>query len=101
MKPKNALLPAALLLVALVACTQADPNNIAIDAVNNSAGMEVTTAVPGDTAAGNAADDGFNLTSSKDGDTSAGLPILPEDAARATIPARYLGRWGMVAADCT
>ena len=101
MKPINALLPAALLSFALLACTQADPNNIAIDAVNNSAGIDVTTTAPVENAAANAADDGFNLTSSKDGDTSAGIPILPEDAAKATIPAQYLGRWGMVAADCT
>ena len=104
MKKINPLLPAALLSFALIACTQADPNNIAIDAVNNTDGMDVAAPAPGDNAAAtaaNSADDGFNLTSSKDGDTSAGIPILPDDAAKAVIPAQYLGRWGMVAADCT
>ena len=89
----------ALLALALAACQQPADDNIAIES-NNLAAADVETLPPSDQA-GQAADDGFNLTSTTDGDTSAGMPILPEDAAKATIPAQYRGRWGMVAADCT
>ncbi len=98
MKQRNFTLP-TLLALAIAACQQpADDSNIAID--NDATTTGVETLPPSDQA-GAPADDGFNLTSSKDGDTSAGMPILPEDAAKATIPAQYQGRWGMVAADCT
>ena len=89
----------ALLALAIAACQQpADDSNIAID--NDAATTNAETLPPSDQA-GAPADDGFNLTSTRDGDTSAGIPILPEDAAKATFPAQYRGRWGMVAADCT
>lgn len=88
-----------LLALAIAACQQpATDANIAID--NDAATTNVEMLPPSDEA-GAPTDDGFNLTSTKDGDTSAGIPILPEDAAKATIPAKYQGRWGMVAADCT
>ena len=98
MKQPRFTLP-ALLALALAACQQPADDNIAIES-NNLAAAEVETLPPSDQA-GAPADDGFNLTSTRDGDTSAGIPILPEDAAKATFPAQYRGRWGMVAADCT
>ena len=92
--------PAALIALALAACQQpANDSNIAIDDGINAANAEVEALPPSEEASN--ADDGFDLTSSKDGDTSAGIPILPEDAAKATIPSQYRGRWGMVPADCT
>jgi len=91
----------ALLALAIAACQQpADDSNIAIDDTINAANAEIETLPPSEEA-GNPSDEGFNLTSSEDGDTSAGIPILPEDAAQARIPAQYRGRWGMVPADCT
>ena len=98
MKQSRFTLP-ALLALALAACQQPADDNIAIES-NNLAAAEVETLPPSDQA-GAPANDGFNLTSTRDGDTSAGIPILPEDAAKATFPAQYRGRWGMVAADCT
>ena len=85
MKPTEALLPAALMSLALLACSQADPNNIAIDEANNAA-MEIEALPPSEQGGGpdNGADE------SDDG-----------GAATAVIPAQYRGRWGMVAADCT
>ena len=97
MKQTRFTLP-ALLALALPACQQPADDNIAIE--SNNLAAEVETLPPSDQA-GAPADDGFNLTSTRDGDTSAGMPILPEDAAKATFPAQYRGRWGMVAADCT
>ena len=100
---KTKFTTAALLALAIAACQQPAEDNIAIDEVNNLAAADLEVLPPSDAAGApaNGADDGFDLTSSKDGDTSAGMPILPEDAAKATIPAKYHGRWGMVAADCT
>ena len=85
MKPTEALLPAALMSLALLACSQADPNNIAIDEANNAA-MEVEALPPSEEGGGpdNALDE-----SADDGSEAA------------VIPAQYRGRWGMVAADCT
>lgn len=86
MKPTEALLPAALLSIALVACSQEDPNNFAIDEVNNAAAMDIESLPPSEEVSGpdnsaNEADDA--------------------GSAAAAIPAQYHGRWGMVPADCT
>jgi len=97
MKQSKFTLP-ALLALALAACQQPADDNFTIE--SNNLAADVETLPPSDQA-GAPADDGFNLTSTRDGDTSAGIPILPEDAAKATFPAQYRGRWGMVAADCT
>ena len=85
MKPTESLLPAALMSLALLACSQADPNNIAIDEANNAA-MEIEALPPSEQGGGpdNGADE-----SGDDGSQAA------------VIPAQYRGRWGMVAADCT
>ncbi len=87
-------------LLALAACQgPATDANIAID--NGAAAPADVETLPPSEKPSTASDDGFNVTSTKDGDTSAGIPILPEDLAKATIPASMHGRWGMVAADCT
>lgn len=71
MKTANALLPAALLALALVACQPAsDSNNVAIDETN-AAGP------PGE-------------------DAATTEPSTPD-----SIPSQYRGRWGIVPADCT
>ena len=83
MKIINPLLPAALLSFALIACQQADPNNIAIDEANNAAATEVETLPPSNTAATNA--------------DSAATPAT----LSTSIPAQFHGRWGLTPADCT
>lgn len=104
---RNRLALPALLAFTIAACQQpANDSNIAIDNDFNAAeaaNAEIDMLPPSESADAPAegTDNGFNLTSSEDGDTSAGIPILPEDAAKATIPTQYRGRWGMVAADCT
>ncbi|MEO6113458.1 MAG: hypothetical protein ABIP07_03290 [Sphingomicrobium sp.] len=85
MRPINALLPAALLSFAMIACQQADPNNIAIDDSNNAA-MEVEALPPSEESSGPI--NGVN--ESDDAGSEAAL-----------IPVQYHGRWGMVPADCT
>ena len=80
----------ALLALALTACQQDDPNNIAIDEGNN-ANAEIETLPPDETVTNEDTADAGN---------SSEMP-LPPDAANAVIPAHYHGRWGMVAADCT
>jgi hypothetical protein len=92
------------LALALTACDRSDAVS---EGANNVAGLNaaIEAADEGAEAAHDNAvygsGEGFNLTSTKDPDTSAGMPILPEDARAATIPAQYQGRWGMVPADCT
>jgi hypothetical protein len=91
----------ALVTLALPACqrTVDEQADIAFEEANR-----VTVAGNGSAAAatgGEASGPGFEVTSSKDGDTSAGMPILPQDLAKTEIPAQYRGRWGMVPADCT
>jgi hypothetical protein len=80
------------LLAALAACQQNDPNNIAIDE-GNSARADIETLPPDETATNEQ-----NL-GNEAGENSA-MPV-PPDAASASIPDQYQGRWGMVAADCT
>ena len=86
-------LAAAMLFLALAACQQNDPNNIAIDE-GNSLNADIETLPPDETVTS----DG-NL-SSEDSDNVAGMPV-PPDPASLMIPAQYHGRWGMVAGDCT
>ena len=83
MKQNSALLPAVLLSFALIACTQSDPNNIAIDEANNAT-MEVEALPPSEEGSVNGVDEADDAGS-----------------AAAAIPAQYQGRWGMVPADCT
>lgn len=77
---------AAVLALALAACQQNDPNNIAIDD-GNGLNSDVETLPPDETVTETNSD-------------NAAAPV-PPDAASASIPAQYHGRWGMVAADCT
>jgi hypothetical protein len=83
---------AAMLALALAACQQNDPNNIAIDE-GNSANGDVETLPPDE---GNdetaAANNGSGLNEADDAGS--------EDPNQALIPAQYRGRWGMVANDC-
>ncbi|MBA3666939.1 MAG: hypothetical protein H0W65_04360 [Sphingomonas sp.] len=87
MKPVSSLLPAALTAFALVACSQADPNNIAIDDTNRTMNS-IETLPPDETPANDAMD---NATENS---------ATTEPAAIA-IPAAFQGRWGLVAVDCT
>lgn len=80
---------AATALLALCACQQDDPNNIAIDE-GNSLNADIETLPPDESALNNVGAPVVNAT----------VPA-PPDAASTTIPAQYHGRWGMVPADCT
>ena len=80
----------ALLALALAACQQADPNNIAIDEANNAAAMEVETLPPGDSTAAAQGTPGATPTNDS---TPANLPTQ--------IPDPFHGRWGLTKADCT
>jgi len=78
---------AATALLALLACQQADPNNIAIDE-GSEPNAQIETLPPDESAS--------------DVEASGNLVVpAPPDAATAAIPAQYHGRWGMVPADCT
>ena len=74
----------AVLAMALVACQQNDPNNIAIDAGNDTAG-DIETLPP---------DEGNDETARANSTNTVDEPTA------AAIPATYHGRWGMVANDC-
>ena len=87
MRQTSPLLPAALLSLALIACTQSDPNNIAIDAANDVSATADDVLPPRENAATPAED---NAATGNDA-----APVA------AVIPAQYRGRWGLVAADCT
>lgn len=73
-----------LLAMALIACQQNDPNNIAIDEGNN-VNADVETLPP---------DEGNEETA------QANVTNTVEESSAAAIPATYHGRWGMVANDC-
>jgi hypothetical protein len=82
----------AVLAMALAACQQNDPNNIAIDEGNSFNG-EVETLPP---------DEGNDETAAAN---SQGALNEADDAGsenpnQAFIPAQYRGRWGMVPNDC-
>lgn len=85
---KQNLAATALLALALTACQQNDPNNIAIDD-GNASNAEVETLPPDET-----------VTNEVSASGNAAVPA-PPDANSAAIPAQYHGRWGMVPADCT
>jgi hypothetical protein len=87
---KRIAIASALLAIALTSCQREDPNNIAIDEGNNAAAV-IETLPPDETATN---EDEANVTDNE------ALPT-PPDAAGATIPAQYHGRWGMVPGDCT
>jgi len=82
---KLSVAAAAVLAIALAACQQNDPNNIAIDE-GNSQNAQIETLPPDETVT-NDSDDAGNSA--------------PTDVVNASIPAKYHGRWGMVPADCT
>jgi hypothetical protein len=82
---------AALLALALAACQQEDPNNIAIDEGNGQDAV-IETLPPDETPTNDAA--------SNEGAANESAPD-DIDSAAASIPGQYHGRWGMVAADCT
>ena len=86
MRQTSPLLPAALLSLALIACTQSDPNNIAIDEANNVAAT-ADDVMPSE-----------NAATPPEDNVAAGNDTAP---VAAVIPAQYRGRWGLVAADCT
>lgn len=88
---KQIVTPPALLALALAACQQDDPNNIAIDE-GNSVNAEIET-LPAD-------ESSLNNVEGADASTNSARPESPSDAV-AVIPAHYHGRWGMVPADCT
>ena len=87
----------ALLGLALGACQQDDPNNIAIDG-GNGQGASIETLPPDEgneeTAAANAS--GLNEAD----DAGSEEPSPPGTPEASLIPDQYRGRWGMVAADC-
>jgi hypothetical protein len=83
----------ALLALALTACQQEDPNNIAIDE-GNSLNAEIET-LPADESSLN------NVANGEESGGNAAMPVPPPPVTPATIPGQYHGRWGMVPADCT
>ena len=92
------LIAAAMLALALAACQQNDPNNIAIDEGNSFNG-DVETLPPDE---GNdetaAANSGSGLNEADDAGSE--QPSPPGTPEASMIPDQFRGRWGMVAADC-
>lgn len=86
---KQTFAATALLALALAACQESDPNNIAIDGGAN-AGAEVEILPPDETP-----------TNEAGPSSNVAVPPPPADPGEAVIPATYHGRWGMVPADCT
>ena len=83
----------ALLALALGACQQSDPNNIAIDE-GNSLNAEIETLPPDESSLNNVAASGTNSAVPPP-------PPPPGPGGAVAIPAQYHGRWGMAPADCT
>lgn len=96
MKTANALLPAALLAFALVACQQSSDDNIAIDETN-TANADVETLPPDDSAT--PSDEG-NMSLNEADDAGSEQPSPPGTPESTMIPGQYRGRWGMNANDC-
>lgn len=92
MRLTNALLPAALIAFALIACQQQADDNIAIDETN-TANAEIETLPPDETGSNDAA-----LNEADDAGSE--QPSPPGTPEASLIPSQYRGRWGMVAADC-
>jgi hypothetical protein len=82
-------------LVALAACQQQDPNNIAIDE-GNSLNADMETLPADESSLNNLA--GRPLNEAEDAGSE--LPSPPNTPEASMIPSQYRGRWGMVAADC-
>lgn len=85
----------ALLALALTACQQSDPNNIAIDE-GNSLNAEIETLPPDESSMNNVA--GRQLNEADDAGSEMQSP--PNTPEASMIPDHYRGRWGMVPADC-
>jgi hypothetical protein len=86
---------AAVLALALAACQQNDPNNIAIDE-GNSLNGDVETLPADESSLNNVAAGGLNEAD----DSGSEQPSPPGTPEASMIPDQYRGRWGMVAADC-
>jgi len=86
---------AAVLALALAACQQNDPNNIAIDE-GNSLNGDVETLPPDESSLNNMAGGGLNEAE----DAGSEQPSPPGTPEASMIPGEYRGRWGMVTADC-
>ena len=92
---KQNIATTALLALALSACQQNDPNNIAIDE-GNSLNAEIETLPPDESSINNVSAGGLNEAD----DAGSELPSPPGTPEASMIPSQYRGRWGMVAADC-
>jgi len=88
----------ALMAMALAACQQNDPTNIAIDERNVSNG-EIETLPPDEGNDETAAANGGSGLNEAD-DAGSEEPSPPGTPEASMIPGQYRGRWGMVAADC-
>jgi hypothetical protein len=96
MKTVNALLPAAVLAFALVACQRQSDDNLAIDETN-SANADIETLPPDESVTpGNEEDMSLNEAD----DVGSEQPSPPGTPESMMIPGQYRGRWGMNAADC-
>ena len=92
---KQILATTALLALALSACQQNDPNNIAIDE-GNSLNADIETLPP---------DEGNGTTEAANSQANSAVVNEAEDDSENSpstiaIPAQYRGRWGMTANDC-
>lgn len=92
------MLAAAMLALALAACQQNDPNNIAIDE-GNSLNADIETLPPDEGNEETAAANGGTGLNEAD-DAGSEQPSPPNTPEASMIPDQYRGRWGMVAADC-
>ena len=91
------MLAAAMLALALVACQQNDPNNIAIDE-GNSLNADIETLPPDEGNEETAAANSGGLNEADDAGSE--QPSPPNTSEASMIPGQYRGRWGMVVADC-
>ncbi len=92
---KQKIAATALLALALTACQQSDPNNIAIDE-GNSLNAEIETLPPDESSMNNIAGRALNEAD----DAGSELPSPPNTPEASMIPDQYRGRWGMTVADC-
>lgn len=88
---------AAVFALALVACQQNDPNNIAIDEGNSVTG-DIETLPPDEGNEETAAANDSRLNEADDAGSE--QPSPPDTPEASMIPGQYRGRWGMVTADC-
>ncbi|HEU4958075.1 MAG TPA: lipoprotein [Sphingomicrobium sp.] len=91
------MLAAATLVLALAACQQNDPNNIAIDE-GNSLNADIETLPPDEGNEETAAANSGGLNEADDAGSE--QPSPPNTSEASMIPGQYRGRWGMVVADC-